>query len=115
LANDASVDQTPNLDTAHLRQEIVFCTIPESKLERVNVRIVAPPGLGGDLVLLDSFRNEILRQQAAAAVAPGGWDVTLIRNRWYEVRHVPDLPGARPNLIDLTETNGDPHVYTFKP
>lgn len=115
LALAAGVEQTPNIDDTYLRQEIVFSTIPDSKLARVKVSITAPAGLNGTLQLLDGFGNELARQPAAAAAAPGGWLVTLIRNRWYEVRLLPFKPGARPNIIDLTQLNGDPHVYEFKP
>ena len=115
LAGQADVDQTPNIDTTNLRQEIVFSTIPDSKLERVPVLIVAPPGLTGNLVLFDGFGNELARHPASDAVAPGGWPVTLIRNRWYEVKRTPIAPGVKPNIIDLTQINGDPHIYEFKP
>jgi hypothetical protein len=114
LAAGANVDQTPNIDKTQLRREIVFYTIPNSKLEWVRVQIIVPPGLGGDLLLLDSFGNEIDRQPAVAAAAAGGWTVMLLRNRWYEVKLSPVGPHAKPNIIELTELNGDPHIYKFK-
>jgi hypothetical protein len=115
LAKDALVDQTPNIDDTYLRENIVFATIPDSKLERVKVSIVAPPGLAGTLLLLDSFGNELARQPAADAAPPDGWPVTLIRNRWYDLKLLPPKAGTKPNIIDLTGVNADTHVYEFKP
>jgi len=115
LAAEADVDQTPNIDTTQLRKEIIFSTIPSSKLEVVPVQIIAQPGLKGDLVLVDSFNNEILRQPANTSVAPNGWAINLVRNRWYQIRLDPGLPNPKPNIIDLTEFNGAKFVYQFKP
>ena len=115
LATDADVDQTPNIDATQLKSDIIFSTIPVSKLEVVPVQIIAPKGLNGDLVLFDSFNNEILRQPANSAVAPTGWTLQLIRNRWYQLRQIPGPPNPKPNLIDLSQPNGNPHVVNFKP
>jgi Caspase domain len=114
LAAEADVDQTPNVDTTQLKKEIIFSTIPLSKLEVVSIQIIAPAGLKGDLVLSDTFGNEIIREPAAKAVAPSGWTFNLIRNRWYRVRLYPAPPNPKPNLIDLTEFTGTTYVHQFK-
>jgi|KBSSwiStaDraftv2_1062776.scaffolds.fasta_scaffold32434_2 hypothetical protein len=114
LAAEADVDQTPNIDATQLKKEIIFSTIPLSKLELVPVQIIAPAGLNGDLVLFDTFSNEILREPAANCVAPNGWALQLIRNRWYQVKLDPGIPNPKPNLIDLTEFNGTTYVHQFK-
>lgn len=115
LANEADVDQTPNIDASQLRKEIVFSTIPTSKLKIVPVQIIAPPGLNGDLVLFDTFNNELVRQPVQNSVAPNGWTINLVQNRWYQVRLEPGPPNPKPNLIDLTDFNGTTYVYQFKP
>lgn len=115
LAEEADVDQTPNIDATQLKKEIIFSTIPLSKLEIVPAQIIAPPGLKGDLVLVDGFNNEILRTPAATSIAPTGWAINLVRNKWYQLRLEPAPPNPKPNLIDLTEFNGTTYVHQFKP
>lgn len=115
LADAADVDQTPNIDTTQLKKEIIFSTIPLSELELVPVQVIAPPGLTGDLVLFDSLNNEILRTPAATSVAPTGWAIKLVRNKWYQLRLEPAQPNPKPNLIELTEFNGTTYVHQFKP
>jgi hypothetical protein len=116
LSKDAKVIQKPEIDDTQVKREVVFYTIPESQLEKIPVRIVAPPGLNGDLVLLDVHGRELDRHPAATAViGHPEWIVNLVRNRQYQVKHSLSGPNAQFNIIDLGQVKGDSYVYNFQP
>ena len=93
-------------------REILFQTAPPAAVEEVRVRIVAPPGLAGDLILRDSAATEIERRLAATATKrQPPWEVTLVRNRWYAVEHTADPPGTPPAFIDLRTVGGGKYVF----
>lgn len=107
--------QDPSFDPDPLG-EIVFATIPEDRLPRVRVRIVAPPGLGGDLVLTDRGKTEVERRRAADAVqGRPAWEVSLVRNRYYMLASSLSRLEVLPNIIDLTDVQDNLYIYEFKP
>jgi hypothetical protein len=110
LAKDARLAQMP--EVLPPLNEIMFHTVPPAAVEEVRVRIVAPPGLAGDLVLRDSLAQEMDRRPAAAATKrQPPWEVPLVRNRWYAVEHTADPPGTPSAIIDLRTVKGGTHVF----
>jgi Caspase domain len=110
LAEDAKLRQRPEVSPP--AGEILFQTAPPSAVEEVWVRIVAPPGLAGDLILRDSATTEMERRLAVTATKrQPPWEVTLVRNRWYSVEHTADPPGTPPAIIDLRKVGGGTYVF----
>jgi hypothetical protein len=110
LAKDARLAQMPEILPPV--NEIMFHKVPQAALEEVRVRIVAPAGLAGDLVLRDSAATEIERRLASTATTgQPPWEVSLVRNRWYSVAHTADPPGTPPAIIDLRTVRGAKHVF----
>jgi uncharacterized caspase-like protein len=116
LASEATMKQTPAFDLTQIRREIVFGTIPADQLPRLRIRIVAPPGLTGELVLMDRGIREMERRPATSVTEDQpSWIVELVRNRRYTVEHTESGPNAPANTLDLRNAQGDPYVYIFKP
>lgn len=87
LRTDVQVGQTPQIDALATNVGLVLATIPADRLDRVRVRIVAPATLAGNLLLCEGVdRREIDRRPAAQATAATPWEVSLVRNRVYEVK-----------------------------
>jgi hypothetical protein len=111
MAGDAKVRQEPEVGS--VQREIVFRTIP---VETITARILAPPGLAGDLVLLDDNLVEQERRPAADATRNRPpWEVKLIRNRWYAVQRTADPPGTPPDFLVPSELKGPKNVFKVKP
>lgn len=109
LAKDAKLGQMPEVMPPV--REILFQAAPPAAMEQVQVRIVAPPGLVGDLILRDSAATEMERRPAATATKRQPWEVTLVRNRWYAIEHTADPPGTPPAFIDLRTVGGGTYVF----
>lgn len=110
LAKDAKLAQKP--EVLPPVNEIFFRTVPPTVKDEVCVRIVAPSGLPGDLVLRDSDAIELDRRPASSATRKKPpWNVSLRRNRWYAVQHTDDPPGTPSAIIDLRSVEGISHVF----
>jgi Caspase domain len=111
LAVDAKMRQAPDVDPPD--SEIVFGM---ADIETTLVRILAPPDLAGDLVLLDDAMVEMERRSAAdATIDRPPWLVTLDRNRFYVVRRTAVPRSTRPDIIEPLKLEGPNHVFTVTP
>lgn len=121
-AGDASLGQK---EDARLRQkpeipalpdpEFVFGAVAQEQ-QTVRVRIVAPSGLGGELVLRDSRGLQEIERRAAADVTrkKPPWERDLARNQWYALEHTESPPGTPPAFIDLRKAKDETYVYQFR-
>jgi Caspase domain len=112
IAQDPKLKQTPNFDPSP-QPEIVFSTIPESQLERVEVWLSVDPKYTGELVLKDNNNLEIVRKQAAGLTKENPWKIVLLRNRWYSLAHVDGGPPRPPQTIILDQVP-NPYEFVFK-
>ena len=83
-------------------------------LPTVTVRIMAPAGLTGELVLRDGSFNEIDRRQADQLInTPAAWELSLTRNRVYMVDHTSDGQSVSSTAtLDLRNVES-PFDFTF--
>jgi len=107
LAKDARLDQTPEVVLPN--REFVFVEHVEPRLLRI--RIVAPAGLGGELVVSGSDgMPEIDRRRAEEAVPTAApWELDLLSNRKYVIVHVPTIRSA---ILDTREMS-DGSVFNY--
>ena len=114
-ATDKSkLEQVPNIDDPDYT-DIVFSKVPVNELDTITVRIVAPKGLGGDLILYEGTTIEIA-SKPAAEVTKGKppWEIDLIRNRWYSVRHTESPPDVPPAMLPrLSKIKENRYVFNF--
>ena len=111
LAKDAKLRQEPEVDPP--QREIVFGTAP---IQTMTVRILAPPGLAGDLVLRDDDMAELERRPAAEATKDRPpWEVTVALNRRYAVQRTADPPGSLTDILEPNRLKGPQHVFKVKP
>lgn len=99
------------------RDEIVFKTFPVAQLPPVMVRIMAPAGLTGDLVLQDGFFREIGRKPAnKLTAADDPWELSLERNQMYLVKHVASGESAGTELtLDLRTVPSTHEIHFTTP
>lgn len=91
----------------------VFATVPIAALAHRTVRIVAPPGLTGELILSDGAGNRIEARKASDAVVDmPAWNVTLVRNQMYSLLHLGGPGGPRVHVIQPAELHRTGHVVT---
>lgn len=113
LSSKMNGDQTPNF-IGPSRGEILFATIPKQQIPTVEVRLLAPAGLTGHLILSDGSFNEIARPSAdQLTTAHVAWTGTLERNRIYILEHI--VNGQKvgsPIPLDLRTVNS-PYDFTF--
>ncbi len=111
LAEDARLRQVPEVDLP--QGEIVF---RKSVTDTMTVRILARPGVTGDIVLSDADMVELDRRPAADAVrAKPPWSVQLDRNRWYAVQRSTDTAATPPDILEPRKLKGPDNVFTVKP
>jgi hypothetical protein len=110
IATDERLKQAPRIDRVPSR-DIVFRTVPAAQLPRVRVRIMAPAGLGGELIVRQGNGSlEVDRRKAANAVeATAPWELDLLLNSRYEVEHTASdtITVLDPQKVQNT------HVYRF--
>lgn len=111
-AQDPQLRQTPTADP-NPEPDIVFSTMPESQLEKVDVEISVDPKYTGELVLKDNMNNPILRQPAAGLTKENPWRIRLIRNRWYSLSHAVGAVEGPPQTLNL-EQAPNPYKFVFK-
>lgn len=112
IAQDPQLKQQPKADP-NPEPDIVFSTIPESQLERVDVEISVDPKYTGELVLKDNTNNPIVRQPTAGLTKENPWRLRLIRNRWYSLAHVVGGAEGAPQIVNL-EQAPNPYKFVFK-
>ncbi len=114
-AGDPKLDQMPEISANPFPLDMTFGAAAGAGGDRVPVRIVAPAGLTGDLVVADSEGNEIARRPAADATEDQPpWNVDLVRDVWFSVSHSEDPTETGVRLVDdwsALEENG--HVFVF--
>ena len=111
---DKKLDQEPEIVAPSPEKSIVFAKVPQSALDRVAVRIVAPSGLSGDLVVLNNRMAEVDRRPAAEVTADKpAWKVKLLRNEWYMVSHTDDAIDATPEPIRWRAVQEKGNVFHF--
>jgi hypothetical protein len=110
LAEDAKMRQEPEVDPP--QNEIVFGTAPT---QMITVRILAPAGLAGDLVLRDANMDELERRPAAEATKERTpWQVPVASNRWYAVQRTADPPSSPPDILVPNRLKGPDNVFKVK-
>ena len=112
ITQDPKLKQVPKVDPSP-EPEIVFSTIPESQLERVNVEISVDPKYIGTLILKDNTNKEIVRQPAAGLTKANPWKIVLLRNRWYSLAHFDGAAEGPPQIITLDQAP-NPYEFVFK-
>ena len=114
LTTDPKLQQHPRVDP-NPEPEIVFSTIPESLLERVNVEVSVDPKYTGTLILKDNNNQPIVKQPATGLTKASPWRIILLRSRWYSLFHSNDggVTTGAPQIIDLTQAT-NPYEFVFK-
>jgi hypothetical protein len=78
------LNQDPSIQPV-LTKDIVFRVAP---VEMVDVTIIAPPGIGGELILTDGQANELARRAAVdAEEGKSPWTTSIRKNARYQVAH----------------------------
>jgi hypothetical protein len=115
LGTDPKLQQTPRIANQKPEPEIIFSTIPESQLPRIDVWISASPGYNGELVLMDDKMQPIAREVAAGHTKDKPWKVTLLRNRWYAISHSQGGVNSPPKIITLDQADSKkPYEFTYE-
>ncbi len=114
MGADPKLRQKPRQDYPKPETEIVFSTIPESQLEKVEVWISAAPGYTGELVLKDNSMKVIVRKPAAGLTEANPWKLFLLRNRWYALTHADGGNEGPPKILENLDQVPNPYKYTFK-
>jgi uncharacterized caspase-like protein len=114
IGEDPKLRQIPEVYNPKTNPEIIFSTIPESKLERVETWISVAPQYTGELILKDNHGIVITKTSAAGLTKQNPWKVYLIRNRWYALAHSDGMTES-PSLIlrDLDQVP-NPYQVTFQ-
>ena len=113
IGTDPKLQQTPRMDYPKPEAEIIFSTIPESRLEKVEVWISAAPGFTGELILKDSNLKPIVKQPAAGLTKANPWKLFLLRNRWYALTHFDGVNEGPPTILKDLEQVPNPYHFTF--
>ncbi len=105
---EKNLQQEPEADPPN--QEIVFG--PVTAVNQVNVRIIAPPHLNGELVVLSgSGLTEVARRSAADVTKDKPpWELNLARNSLYLVQHT---GSTRETTLDTRKVKEQPYVIRF--
>ena len=104
--------QEPEVDPP--QKEIVFGNLPPGAVEKLMVRIIAPPGMDGFIELRGSDFSLIRSRRAVdVTIEKPPWEERLIRQKWYALTNSDSPPGTPPIIIDLREVKNDPHVITL--
>lgn len=114
MGNDPKLRQKPRLDYPKPETEIIFSTIPESQLEKVEVWISVAPGYAGELILKDSRMKEIERHPAAGLDKANPWKIFLLRNRWYALTHFDGVSEGPPTILKGLNQVPTPYEVTFE-
>jgi uncharacterized caspase-like protein len=114
MGADPKLQQTPRVDNPKPETEIIFSTIPESQLQKVEVWISAAPGYTGNLILKDSNMKSIVSQSAVGLTKENPWKVFLLRNRWYALAHSDGLAEGPPVILKNLDQVSNPYHYTFE-
>jgi hypothetical protein len=96
---------------------LVFSSFPFEPGETVNVRIIAPDGLPGELILYGDKSGELARRSADVATGNHpAWIIPVARDEKYHIQQVADGIHLQTNdLEDLSTTKDDPYEFTFQP
>lgn len=114
MGTDPKLQQKPRQDYPKPETEIIFSTIPESQLEKVEVWISVAPGYTGELILKDNKLKPIERHPAAGLTEANPWKVFLLRNRWYALTHSDGGNEGPPKILGDLDQVSNPYKYTFK-
>ena len=110
LTNDEKLRQDPEFLSAP-NPEIVLCTIDPALIPTRTMRIVAPNGLQGDLILQDGNGNELRRNPANKSTNDEPWGFPLpLRNSNYVIIH---SESDAELLLNPTRGKKDPYVLRF--
>lgn len=110
LTNDEKLRQDPQFLSIP-NPEIVLCTIDPALIPSRTMRIIAPNGLNGDLVLLDGDSIELRRTPANLATNDQPWEFSLpLRNSNFVVIHTESDAEL---LLNPTRGKKDPYVLRF--
>jgi hypothetical protein len=93
IATDARLKQEPRIDIVPKR-DLVFRTLTAAEIPRSRVRIIAPPGFTGQLIVRDGSGTIEIDRRNAADVTDAGppWELDLLLNSKYEVEHTDSDP-----------------------
>jgi len=115
IGSDPKLRQTPEVYHPNPGMEIIFSTIPESKLEKVEALISVAPQYSGDLILKDNHNIVIERTPAAGLTKQNPWRVYLIKNRWYALVHSSDgVIESEPLILKHLDQVPNPYEVTFQ-
>jgi len=101
------LNQTPSINVLPTR-DLVFCVAP---VPMADVRIIAEPGIGGELILCDGQANELARRAAAdAEETKASWVTSIPKNGRYSVSHT---VSQFESVFDPRKMQ-EPYVYRFR-
>lgn len=110
LTTDEKLRQDPQFLSVP-SPEIVFCTIDPALIPSRAMRVIAPNGLKGELILHDGDDKEVKRIAADLATNDQPWEFTLpLRNSNFVVVHTESDAEL---LINPTRGKKDPYVLRF--
>lgn len=110
LTTDEKLRQDPQFLSVP-NPEIVFCTIDPALIPSRTMRIVAPNGLQGELILQDAAGNEVRRNSANLSTNDQPWEFPLpLRNGNYVIIHTESDAEL---LLNPTRGKKDPYVLRF--
>lgn len=110
LTTDEKLRQAPEFLSVP-NPEIVFCTVDPAKIPKRAMRIIAPKGLKGDLILLDGENQEVRRTPANLATDDHPWEFPLpLRNSEFVIFH---SESDAELLLNPSRGKKDPYVLRF--
>ena len=109
LAQDEKLKQDPEIPH---NPDLVLYQQDVSTLNKLKVRIIAPPGLTGELIIRDANKLDTIfaRRDANNALEADPWEIDLPRITRYEVEN-PD--SDRVVVLDPARAQEEPFVFRF--